>query len=245
MKHIFSTLAILFIFTFTLTAQEIYNTSSNTNLYKGNNTNDYNDVSGMNQVKEKTPEQINLENQINSLRETNNPANRYRIEELNNRFDELNGNVVKPAEYYGGGIVQAQNNPPFIQGDNIGNTRIYNNSANLIKGIATFTEQIGTNAGRIWVVYAFSANTSSPDSIRVLYSNNGGLTYSIYANVYLGGTDKVNSDGLDIEIIENSSGDKYLWCVYSLRTSGGSGNWFVGGFNLDITTFGGSLWALS
>ncbi|MCX6164956.1 MAG: hypothetical protein NTU73_08900, partial [Ignavibacteriae bacterium] len=174
----------------------------------------------------------------------NNNTNANRIEELNHQLSKFNDNVVKPAEYYGGGIVQASNNPPFIQADNFSNTRIFN-STTTVKALATFTEQIGTNAGRIWVVYAFSANTSSPDSLRVLYSDNGGINYNLYSNIWLGGTDKVNFDDLDIEVIENTSGNKYLWGVYGLRSSGGSGNWFTGGFNLNITSFAGSLWAFS
>ena len=107
MKHIFSTLAILFIFTFTLSSQEIFNSSPYQNLYKGNNTNDYNDVSGLPLVKEKTSEQLNIENQINSLRQLNDPANSYRLEELGNRLSILNGNAVKRGEYYGAGAIPA------------------------------------------------------------------------------------------------------------------------------------------
>jgi len=243
MKHVFSLFLLIFIFTNSIFAQETFISNTNQNLYKGNNTGDYNDVSGLPIVKAKTQEQISLENQINALRQSNN-VDRNLLEQMNNRLSELNGNVVKMAEYYGGGITRAQNNPPFIQEDNISNTRIYN-SSNTVKGIATFTEQIGANAGRIWVVYAFSANTSSPDSLRVIYSTNGGISYIGYANISLGGTDKVNYEDLDIEIIENTSGDKYLWCVYGLRSSGGTGTWFTGGFNLDITSFAGNLWALS
>jgi hypothetical protein len=244
MKHILSTLVFILIITYSLSAQETYYNSPSQKLYKGNNTNNYDDVSGLPKELTKSQEQINIESQIKSLRLENNTANSNRIEELNQQLSKFNGNVVKPADYYGGGIVQASNNAPFIQPDNFMNTRIFNSSTT-VKALATFTEQIGTNAGRIWVVYAFSANTSSPDSLRVLYSDNGGTNYSLYANIWLGGTDKVNFDDLDIEIIENTSGNKYLWGVYGLRSSGGSGNWFTGGFNLNISSFAGSLWALS
>ncbi len=243
MKHILSALVLLLIFTFNLSAQETEYTNPEPNLYKGNNTHKYNDVSGVPQMQTKSQEQIYLEDQIKSLR-MENSDNSTKIEELNQQLSKYNGNTVRPAEYYGGGIVQASNNPPFIQPDNFSNTRIFSSSA-IIKALATFTEQVGVNAGRIWVVYAFSANSSSPDSLRVLYSNNGGISYTLYANIWLGGTDKVNFDDLDIEIIENTTGNKYLWGVYGLRSSGGTGNWFTGGFNLNITSFAGSLWALS
>lgn len=245
MKHILSALIVLLFFTFKLSSQETNYSNPNPNLYKGNNTNDYNDISGLPQVQSKTQEQINIENQIRMLRAENNSDNANRIELLNQQLSKFNGNVVKLADYYGGGIQPASSNIPFIQPDNFMNTRIFNSSTATVKALATFTEQIGTNAGRIWIVYAFSANSSSPDSLRVLYSNNGGISYTLYANIWLGGTDKVNYDDLDIEIIENTTGNKYLWCVYGLRSSGGSGNWFTGGFNLNITSFAGSLWALS
>ncbi len=245
MKHILSTVALLLFFTFTVSSQETIYTNPNPNLYKGNNTNDYNDVSGLPQVQTKSQEQINLENQIKSLRLQNNTSNSNRIEELNLKLSNYNGNVVKMADYYGGKIEPAENNAPFIQPDAYMNTRIFNSTTATVKALATYTEQIGANAGRIWVVYAFSANNASPDSIRVLYSNDGGITYNIYAYVTLGGTDKVNFDDLDIEIIENTSGNKYLWAVYGIRSSGGTGNWFTGGFNLNITSFAGSVWALS
>lgn len=244
MKNILSALSFVLIFALSLSAQETYYTNQNPHLYKGNNTNDYNDISGMQKSQTKTPEQMNIENQIHSLRMANTQTNSAKIEDLNKELSKYNNNVVKPAEYYSGGISQAVNTPPFYQGDNFANTKISSTNST-IKGMATFTEQIGTNAGRIWVVYALSGNTSTPDSLRVLYSDNNGISYSLYANVWLGGTDKINSDDLDIEIIENTSGSKYLWAVYGLRSSGGSGNWFTGGFNLNITSFAGSLWALS
>lgn len=244
MKHILSALVLVLIITFSISAQETYNSKPYQNLYKGNNTNDYNDVSGLPKVQIKTREQINLESQINSLRQENNTANSNRIEVLNQQVSKYNGNVVKMADYYGGGIQPASENDPFIEPDNFMNSRIFSSSAS-VKAIATFTEQIGANAGRIWVVYAFSSSTSSPDSLRVLYSNNGGISYILYSNIWLGGTDKVNYEDLDIEIIENTSGSKYLWGVYGLRSAGGTGTWFTGGFNLNITSFAGSLWALS
>jgi hypothetical protein len=213
-------------------------------LYKGNKTNDRNNVSGMPKVVTKTQKQTDLENQIKSIKETGGSENRNRLEELNLSLSKLNGNVVERASYYGATASFDNHNPPFIQPDNIGNTKIFG-STNNIHALATFTEQIGANAGRIWVVYVISPTGATPDSVRVVYSDNGGLSYINHTNIRLGSTDKVNIDDLDIEIIENTSGDKYLWAVYGLRSTGGTGNWFVGGFNLDITNPAISFWVLN
>jgi hypothetical protein len=227
-------------------SQEMPNVHVTNDRYLGNNTANYNDVSGVNVVKEKSQKQTDLENEIYRLKRTDNPFYRGRIEQLNRQLGTETGNFsTKMTPYYGGGIEYAGIPNPNYSTDNITNNLLYNNSARTIKGIATFTEQRGANEGRLWVVYAFSANSSSPDSLRFIYSNNGGSTWTLYALAWLGGTDKINYDDLDMEIIESSSGDKYLWTVYGLRQTGGNGKWFSGGAVLDITTFAGGLFAFS
>lgn len=227
-------------------SQEMPNVHVTNDRYLGNNTANYNDVSGVNVVKEKSQKQTDLENEIYRLKRTDNPFYRGRIEQLNRQLGTETGNFsTKMTPYYGGGIEYAGIPNPVPLTDNIFNTLLYNNSARALKGMATFTEQRGANIGRLWVVYAFSANSSSPDSIRFIYSNNGGSTWNLYALAWLGGTDKINYDDLDMEIIESSSGDKYLWTVYGLRQTGGTGKWFTGGAVLDITTFAGGLFAFS
>jgi hypothetical protein len=227
-------------------SQEIPNATVTHDRYLGSNSNDPNDVSGVYTVRKKTQTQQNLENEILELKKEDNPANRERILQLNSQLENLTGySSTKFTPYNGGRIVPAVNpNPPFLN-DNINNIRIYNNTDRTIKGIATFTEQRGANTGRIWVVYAFSANLSTPDSIRVVYSDDGGSTWAPYANAWLGGTDKINHDDLDAEIVEPPSGDKFLWIALGMRASGGSGRWFTGGFVLNITSFSGGFFGLS
>lgn len=196
--------------------------------------------------KVKSSEAIELEKQIQALREQNNPSNQIQIEKLNEMLGKVTGDFVtaKVISYPGG--VQQVINPPFIEEtDAIGNVRILSSTTYTPKGMGTVTEQRGTTAGRIWTVHAFSANSSTPDSIRVLYSSNNGMTWITYANAWLGGTDKINYDDLDVEILEGTTGDKYLWIVYGLRATGGSGRWFTGGFVLNITSFAGGLFAFS
>jgi len=210
--------------------------------YKGNNTHDINDVSGVNAVKPKTQEQIDLENRITLLKNSNDASKRDQLEDLNRRLGKISGDfTVNTAQSYNGVILPGNNEP--VTGDNFQNTRIYNNTANSIKGLGTATETVGPNAGRIWAVYFISANTSSPDSLRVVYSTNNGITWLTYATGWLGGTDKINFDDLDVEIIERPTGDRFLWVLYGYRATGGAGRWLAGGITLNISTFAGGFFA--
>jgi len=67
MKKYFILTVLLFVFTISLSAQETLITSDNSGLYKGNKTNDRNNVSGMPKVVTKTQKQTDLENQIKSI----------------------------------------------------------------------------------------------------------------------------------------------------------------------------------
>jgi len=227
-----------------LYAQEIQNAPITHDIYLGSNTANKFDKTS-NKTVEKTQRQLLLEKEIYRLKNLDDPANIGQIEELNRQLGEESGSFsVKFTPYPGAGVEFVnQENPPFIT-DNITNIRLYYNPNSIIRGLATFTEQRGANAGRIWVVYAFFANTSSPDSLRWLYSTNNGLSWVAYANGWLSGTDKVNYDDLDMEIIEPSTGNKFLWVTYGLRQSGGTGKWSVGGTILNITTFASGFFTL-
>jgi hypothetical protein len=194
----------------------------------------------------KTQEALQIENKIRMLREQDNPLKRSEIELLNKRYGEIMGNTVTvPATYYPGKIIPAQTPVINEEFDAIGNTRLFFNASRTVKAIGTAIEQRGANIGRIWAAYIFSANTSSPDSLRVAYSTNNGLSWILYALAYMGGTDKINYDDMDVEIIEGTTGNKYLWIVYGLRATGGTGRWFTGGTVLNITSFAGTLFAFA
>jgi hypothetical protein len=245
MKQTFLFTTFLFLlFTGYISAQD-YPVTPQDVQYKGNNTHDYNDVSGVNVVKPKSSEQIDLENRINQLKRSNDASSRNQLENLNRRLGEISGDfVVNTAQSYNGVLLPGNNEP--VSGDNFQNTRLYNGgSGRTIKGLGTATETVGPNAGRIWTVFFISANTTSPDSLRVLYSTNNGITWLTYATGWLGGTDKINYDDLDVEIIERPTGDRFLWIVYGLRATGGTGRWFTGGISLNISTFAGGFFAFA
>lgn len=182
-----------------------------------------------------------LESQMQALKQSGN-TNGNQLIEIQKQIDAETKQSVTEEGKHNGTIIQAAEYQEF---DAIGNTAVL--IKNGMKGIATATEQRGANAGKIWAVAGFqgTGSSSSPDSLRILSSTNGGITWVLYANVTLGGTDKINTGEIDCEIIENTTGDKFLYVVYGLRATGGTGRYFAGGVTLNITAFAGSGYAFS
>ena len=213
--------------------------------YKGNNSANPNDVSGLPEFHQVTAEETQLKNEIRELRAKNDRSLFDRIMELENRLNALNPNtVVKPGEYYDGEIGMATNQNSPLSPNAIGNVEIFNSGSSYISSHATATEQNGSTAGRIWT--AFTIRTAgAADTIRVYYSDDNGATWNWYAWGKLGGTDWINYDQMDMEIIESSSGEKYVWIVYGYRNNAGTGRWRTGGFILQTPTFAAGFFALS
>jgi len=183
-----------------------------------------------------------LENMILELRKSANP-DISAIINLQNRISEITKqSVTMRASYYPGQVTPSTLPEQF---DAVGNTLIL--SKNNMKCIATVTEFTGVTAGRIWVVAGFEGlgSGATPDSLRVLYSINNGTSWIPYANITLGGTDKINYGDIDAELIEGGA-NKYLHIVYGLKASGGTGKWFAGGASIQLTgTFNGNVWAFN
>lgn len=230
--------------TITIYPQELSPNNSAQQIYQGINSNDFSDVTGLKNTRNKSQTEINLINEIKNLKNTDNAANREQLFELERRLAIERGEKFANANSYNGIINPApENSNPQI--DIIGNTRILNNPSVTLKAMSIAIEERGTTAGKIWVCYVYSANNTSPDSLRWVYSTNGGLSWIGYANASLGGTDKISSEDLDMEIIENTTGQKYLWTVYGYRPSGGTGAYLTGGIVLQAPTFAGVFFAFS
>lgn len=228
-----------------LFAQELPGVINNTVQYKGNNTQDPNDESGLSVVRERTAAENQLIDEIRQLRETDDRSNLNRILELEDQLESLNPNSVsKPGEHYDGVIMPAPNDIPVYAPEAIGNVEIFNSGTSFVSSMATATEQRGATAGRIWVAFSIQ-KTGAADSMRVYYSDNGGINWTWYAQAKLGGTDRINWDEMDMEIIEASTGEKYIWIVYGYRNDAGTGRWRTGGLIMQSPTFGGSFYALS
>jgi hypothetical protein len=61
----------------------------------------------------------------------------------------------------------------------------------------------------------------------------------------MGGTDRINRDQMDMEIIENTTGDKYVWITYGYRNTAGTGRWRTGGLIFRTPTFGAGFFGLT
>lgn len=244
--HLFIFLTFLsFLNSENLFAQEEPGVFTTTVQSKGNNSMDPDDVSSLPEVWERTAEENQIINEIRQLRETNDRSKLNQILELEDQLESLNPNSVsKPAEYNEGGVARANSeNHPFIP-EAVGNVEIFNSGSKFVSSLATATEQRGATAGRIWVAFSIRT-TSARDTIRVYYSDNAGMSWIYYAYAWLGGTDQINYDEMDMEIIENTTGEKYLWMVYGYRTDASAGAWRTGGFVLQTPTFAGNLFGLT
>ncbi len=224
--------------------QELPNITKSTIHAKGNNSADVNDVSGMPEVRKVTAQETEIKDEIIRIRREGNKKDLPRLLQLENQLEKLNPNSVsKLGEYYGGSISAVTENPLFSPND-IGHSQIFNTNGKLISGIATAVEQRGTTAGRIWAV-AFYRTDGFADSLKAAFSDDDGATWLMYAIGNLSGTDRINFDDMDMEIIEPSTGDKFLWIVYGFRETGGTGRWRTGGLILKTPNFAGAFYALS
>ncbi|MCX6162382.1 MAG: T9SS type A sorting domain-containing protein [Ignavibacteriae bacterium] len=215
-------------------SQDIKNAPNYVGKYKGGGSSN----SGIEQKKAPrtiTPQEQSISDEIMNLKHSGS-TDFSRMINLQKQLDAINQeNVTKEATPYNGTLVPAVN-PPFIEPDAIGNTQIANYFD--VKAIATATE----STGKLWTVicYEGAGGPSTPDSISFFSSINGGTSWVLYSRGSLSATDKFNYDDLDIEIIEPATGDKYMYVVYGLRSSGGTGWWVAGGVWLRLTgTFGG------
>jgi hypothetical protein len=214
----------------------------NQTIWLGNDSEIPNNVTGMPVGRIISPQEILTEDRIMEIKMTGNGSKDEMIR-LQKELDGLNGlgSTVGFNPMDGSGVVPADLQPPF-ETDAIGNTLIHNTNSKLASGIATCTEESGTNAGRIWAVLAFRT-TGAPDSIRLYSSGNGGLSWTLRANGWLGGTNRINFDQMDMEIISNASGT-HVWIVFGYRETGGTGRWRCGGLIFNPSPFAGNFFTL-
>lgn len=242
-KQIILTLALILSINSFLLSQEVPNAfnfvGENKNTYRSDGKQEINKVS-LDAVKQH--EAAILEKRIHEIRKSQNPDNSA-IMKIQKQIDGITGeSITLSAGHYPGIVSQAN---PEEQILSVGNNTILSKSD--VKCIATVTEYVGATAGRIWVVAGFqgTGSSSTPDSMRVLYSTDNGEHWVPYANITLGGTDKFNYGDIDAELIEGST-NKYLHIVYGLRANGGTGKWFAGGASIQLTgTFAGTIWAFT
>jgi Secretion system C-terminal sorting domain len=202
----------------------------------------------MRQRSAKPEKQVKIENELKRLKKEDNSANLSRIIELNKQLEALTGN--SKTEY--GSLINSNaygsnwnmKSAPLAGGfaDDIQNTVIYSNPNRKIKCLAAAIEQRGPTAGRIWTVVFYSADTLSPDTLRVYYSANGGVSWNLYVQGNIRPGDFVTPDDMDMELVENTSGQKYLWVAFGFKKPWGRRA--VGAFTLQIPALNGTFYNL-
>src|SRR4030095_13784623 len=132
---------------------------------------------------------------------------------LQNELDKFTGSVSMQMQNDPNVQLIRASNPPFKETDNTINViRIL--QRNNVKSIATATEQRGTTAGRIWIAATVAGAGNINDTLWVFYSDNNGFSWIGGGGFIYGGSSYI-TDELDMEIIENTSGTKYVWVIGS------------------------------
>ena len=138
-------------------------------------------------------------------------------------LDALTGSVTKPGEEFPLKLVKPEQN----QNDNINIGFV--SSVTGTKGIATCTEQVGVTAGRIWTSFVFGPNSgATPDQHRICYSDDGGKTWFEKVTLAFSTGNRMWQDQIDIELIENSSGEKFIWTAFGYATNNYAGQYRIG-----------------
>ncbi|MEO8513497.1 MAG: T9SS type A sorting domain-containing protein [Ignavibacteria bacterium] len=178
----------------------------------------------------KREQTIKEQNLLTQLSEAKNSGEMTRIQEIQSELDIETGSTTKTPSNYTGTFVLV--NEPFFHESNINIVEI--SQLKGVRALSTVTEQRGQNIGRIWVAAAVS-NSTARDTIYYFRSDDGGISWVTYGYLILANSDEVNFDQMDMEIIEDNIGDKYLWLFYGLTAI--NGKQFIGAAILKTPNF--------
>ncbi|MBK8551552.1 MAG: hypothetical protein IPL53_11025 [Ignavibacteria bacterium] len=189
-----------------------------------------------------TQREIEIMNEMNKLKQNESSVNGEQILELQRELEAVNSSTITRQETSPiGNLIPASRYSPE-QTDNLSHSYILSNAGNYVAGIATQVEQRGPTAGKIWVAVGLANGDTGlfaiPDSIGIYYSNNNGATYNLYAVIAFSSHNKIEWDNMDMEIIENTSGTKYLHLVFGYVTNGGYGQSLIGYTIVSAPTLG-------
>ncbi len=147
-------------------------------------------------------------------------------------LDRITGSVTMPGEKMDLRLVETKENPNGQDNINAGLV----SSVTGVKGIASCTEQVGPTASRIWSSFVFGPNSgATPDMLRICYSDDGGRSWNERVTLAFSSGNRMWTDQIDAEMIENSSGDKYLWTIFGYGTNNYTGQYRVGVTIVKIT----------
>lgn len=179
-----------------------------------------------------SPEIVNLEKQI---LEAKNNGDVNTVISLQKRMGKLTGTVSNRGELFQQTLMERKT-------DSEGSDNIYAglvSSVTGVKGIATCTEQIGPTATRIWSAFTYGPQSgATPDILRICYSDDGGRSWTEKASLGFSAGNRMWQDQIDMEILEPTTGDKYLWIVFGYATNNYAGLYRVG---VDVIKITGAL----
>lgn len=166
-------------------------------------------------------EETKINQEIELLRKSVNSDSENKIYELRKRSNEISRNSVT----FNSGNNNGNSNFRKVSNkvsDNVTRSDIF--TGGYLVASAIQTEQTGATAGKIWLLIAVGqADTgiaASGDSLMLYNSVDNGATFSLFTTVQANTGIKVNRDELDMEIIENSTGTKYLHVTLGYTTGG-------------------------
>ena len=136
---------------------------------------------------------------------------------LQAELDMLTGSITLPGVSMNLEVDGAYSHPPF-QTDNINVSRVVSLSG--LKAVSVSTEQRGSTESKIWTVFAYESGAA--DAMGVYFSEDNGISWGEYGSaIMFSNGNRINIDEIDSEIIEDTTGDKYLWIVFGYTNSGG------------------------
>jgi hypothetical protein len=188
-----------------------------------------------------TQEESDVVAQMTELKELNS-NNGDKIVELQKKLESINGMTVTKQETNPiGSLIPARDYRPE-ETDNLSSIEVTSDGNNYITGIASQVEQRGATAGKIWIAVALvngdTGALARPDTIALYYSTTNGNTYNLYAKIAFSGHNKNDFDNIDMEIIESTTGTKYLYIVFGYTTNGGYGQKLIGYTIVSAPTLG-------
>lgn len=192
----------------------------------------------------KSEKQAEVEQELKRLKKQDKSENLSKIIELNRQLEKITGtgktetgSLMDGINY--GSLINFHQPSMGGNTDDIQNTRIYTDGNRKIKGIAGAIEQRGSTAGKLWSIVIYSADSLSPDTLKVYYSLNNGMSWNMYVSGNIRPGDFITPDDLDMELVENNTGQKYLWVAFGFKQV--SGRKAVGAFILQLPSLNGTF----
>ena len=170
-------------------------------------------------------EALKINSQIGMLKKSGELNSADKINELRRQSEEISNNTVTVNSDMN------KQNSVFkkvitVNSDNVTTSQIF--EGGYLIASATQVEQRGATAGKIWLIIGTGQGdtgvASSGDSLFLYSSVDNGKSFSLITALSAAAAIKVNRDELDMEIIENTTGTKYLYITLGYTTGGYGGD---------------------